>query len=158
MEPPVARSPAAELMPLVNLLAEDRRYKIEAYQFVGAGLEYAQNVLKLGRAGPTKTSNAKKGRGKSDAKPIRHVTGQELCWALRRLAHQQYGLMAKLVLESWGIYSTSDFGAIVYNLIEIGKLSKSEQDRREDFDNVYDFHQSLVRDYAITTQEELCRP
>src|SRR3954468_14712655 len=153
MELPVARSPAAELMPLVNLLAEDRRYKIEAYQFVGAGLEYAQNVLKLGRCGP-----AKKGRGKSDLRPIRHVTGQELCWALRRLAHQQYGLMAKLVLESWGIYSTSDFGSIVYNLIEIGKLSKSEQDRREDFDNVYDFHQSLVRDYAITTQEELCRP
>lgn len=140
-------------MPLVNLLAEDRRYKIEAYQFVGAGLEYAQNVLKLGRPG-----SAKKGRGKANAKPVRHVSGQELCWALRQLAHQQYGLMAKLVLESWGIYSTSDFGAIVYNLIEIGKLSKSEEDRREDFDNVYDFHQALVRDYAITTQEELCRP
>jgi len=147
-------------MPLVNLLAEDRRYKIEAYQFVGAGLEYAQNVLKLGRPGPTKISPAKKSRGKSDAKPkpIRHVSGQELCWALRQLAHQQYGLMAKLVLESWGICSTSDFGAIVYNLIEIGKLTKSEHDRREDFDNVYDFYQALVRDYAITKSEELCRP
>jgi uncharacterized repeat protein (TIGR04138 family) len=140
-------------MPLVNLLAEDRRYKIEAYQFVGAGLEYAQNVLKLGRPGPSKKS-----RGKADAKPVRHVSGQELCWALRQLAHQQYGLMAKLVLESWGICSTSDFGAIVYNLIEIGKLSKSDRDRREDFDHVYDFQQALVRDYAITTQEELCRP
>jgi uncharacterized repeat protein (TIGR04138 family) len=141
-------------MPLVNLLAEDRRYKIEAYQFVGAGLEYAQNVLKLGRPGPSK-----KGRGKAEPKPpVRHVSGQELCWALRQLAHQQYGLMAKLVLESWGICSTSDFGAIVYNLIQIGKLSKSDRDRREDFDNVYDFHQALVRDYAITSQEELCRP
>jgi len=145
-------------MPLANLLAEDRRYKIEAYQFVGAGLEYAQNVLKLGRPGPTKISKTKKGRGKSDAKPIRHVSGQELCWALRQLAHQQYGLMAKLVLESWGICSTSDIGAIVYNLIEIGKLTKSEHDRREDFDNVYDFCQALVRDYAITKPEELCRP
>ena len=140
-------------MPLVNLLAEDRRYKIEAYQFVGAGLEYAQNVLKLGRPGASK-----KGRGKGDTKPVRHVSGQELCWALRQLAHQQYGLMAKLVLETWGVCSTSDFGAIVYNLIEIEKLSKSDRDRREDFDNVYDFQQALVRDFAITTQEELCRP
>ena len=46
-------------MPLVNLLAEDRRYKIEAYQFVGAGLEYAQNVLKLGGRGQQKRGAAR---------------------------------------------------------------------------------------------------
>ena len=66
--------------------------------------------------------------------------------------------MAKLVLASWGIHSTSDFGEIVYNLIRIGKMSKSDDDRREDFDNVYDFEQALVREYAITKEEEPCRP
>src|SRR4029079_10626162 len=113
-----------------------------AYQFVGAGLEYAQEVLGLGRPGPKK-----KRRAKDDtARPVRHITGQELCWALARLAHQQYGRLAKLVLEGWGIHSTNDFGEIVYNLIRIEKMSQSENDRREDFDNVYDFEQTLVRE------------
>jgi len=150
----VARSPAAELVTLAKLLADDTRYKIEAYQFVGAGLEYAQEVLGLGRPGPKKKRRAKD----DSSRPIRHVSGQELCWALQRLAHQQYGRMAKLVLSSWGIHSTSDFGEIVYNLIRIGKMSQSENDRREDFDNIYDFEQVLVNDYAITKEEEVCRP
>jgi uncharacterized repeat protein (TIGR04138 family) len=156
----VPRSPAAELVPLAKLLAEDPRYKIEAYQFVGAGLEYAQDVLGLGRPEPPRKQRgrpAKRG-GASKHRPIRHVSGPELCWALKQLAHRQYGFMAKLVLGSWGIHSTSDFGAIVYNLIRIGKMSKSDHDRREDFDNVYDFEQALVRDYAIKKEEEACRP
>ena len=150
------RSPAAELVPLVKLLAENPRYKIEAYQFVGAGLEYAQEVLGLGRTGPVKKRRAKE--KDPSTRPVRHVSGQELCRALQQLAHRQHGLMAKLVLASWGIHSTSDFGEIVYNLIRIGKMSQSENDRREDFDNVYDFEQALVRDYAITKEEEACRP
>jgi uncharacterized repeat protein (TIGR04138 family) len=151
----VPRSPAAELVPLAKLLAEDPRYKFEAYQFVGAGLEYAQDVLGLGKPG-----RARRGRrGESnEGRPIRHVAGQELCWALRQLAHRQYGLMAKLVLNSWGIHETRDFGTIVYNLIRIGKMSKSDRDRREDFDDVYDFERALVREYAITKEEEPCRP
>jgi uncharacterized repeat protein (TIGR04138 family) len=156
----VPRSPAAELVPLAKLLAEDPRYKFEAYQFVGAGLEYAQDVLGLGRPSPTrkrKASSAAK-RIEEEARPVRHISGQELCWALQQLAHRQYGLMAKLVLAGWGIHSTSDFGSIVYNLISIGKMSKSEHDRRADFDNVYDFEQALVREYLITKEEEACRP
>ena len=146
------RSPAAQLIPLAKLLAEDRRYKFEAYQFVGAGLEYAQDVLRLGKPGP-----AKRRRGEA-SREVRHVSGPELCWALKELAHQQYGLMAKLVLANWGVHSTSDFGAIVFNLIRIGKMSKSDRDRREDFDNVFDFEQALVRDYTITKESEPCRP
>jgi len=154
-------------MPLVKLLAEDRRYKLEAYQFVGAGLEYAQDVLGLGRPAPPSPPRKRRGdstraasakRPSEPQRPMRHVSGQELCWALKQLAHRQYGLMAKLVLASWGIKSTSDFGTIVYNLIGIGKMSKSDHDRREDFDNVYDFEQALVRDYAITKEEEPCQP
>jgi uncharacterized repeat protein (TIGR04138 family) len=155
-------------VPLAKLLAEDRRYKLEGYQFVGAGLEHAQDVLGLGKPGPArrgrreadKRNVEKRNADQHDAegRPIRHVSGQDLCWALRDLAHRQYGLMAKLVLASWGIHETSDFGAIVYNLIRIGKLSKSASDRPEHFDNVYDFEQALVRDYAITKEEEPCRP
>jgi uncharacterized repeat protein (TIGR04138 family) len=146
----VPRSPAAELVPLAKLLVEDPRYKFEAYQFVGAGLEYAQDVLGMGK--PRRTRH----RRREGARPQRHVTGQELCWALRDLAHRQYGRMAKLVLASWGVHATRDFGAIVFNLIRIGKMSLSESDRIEDFDDVYDFEQALVRDYVITKEEESC--
>ena len=128
--------------------------------FVGAGLEYAQDVLGLGRPGPArkrKTGSAGK-QVEEEARPVRHISGQELCWALQQMAHRQYGRMAKLVLAGWGIHSTSDFGSIVYNLIRVGKMSKSETDRREDFDNVYDFEQALVREYTITKEEESCHP
>jgi uncharacterized repeat protein (TIGR04138 family) len=146
----VPRSSTAELPPLVKLLSEDRRYKFDAYQFVGAGLEYSQEVLGLGKPGP-------RSRRKSDdeevERPVRHVSGQDLCLALKRFAHQQYGYLAKLVLASWGIHSTNDFGEIVYNLIKIGKMSKSETDRREDFQNVYDFDQALIKEFAITKED-----
>jgi uncharacterized repeat protein (TIGR04138 family) len=139
----VARSTAVEIPPLVRLLAEDRRYKLEAYNFVRAGLAYAQEVLELGRElGP---QAGKGGR-------VRHVSGHDLCHALKRLAHDQYGYLARLVLISWGIRSTSDFGEIVYNLIRIGEMSRSPHDRREDFDNVYDFDEALERKYVITAE------
>ena len=105
-------------------------------------------------SGPTRRAGEKKPElmTKQPRRP-RHVSGQDLCQALRQLAHEQYGLMAKLVLASWGIRSTSDFGEIVYNLIKIGEMSKSDGDRREDFDDVYDFDQAFVREFAITKEE-----
>src|SRR5882724_5184009 len=94
MDTAVPGSSAPELPPLVRLLAEDRRYKVEAYQFVGAGLEHAQEVLGLGRTGPR--PRRKSCEGKPEARPVRHVAGQELCLALKDLAQKQYGYMARL--------------------------------------------------------------
>jgi uncharacterized repeat protein (TIGR04138 family) len=89
---------------------------------------------------------------------VRHVTGQDLCHALRHLALDQYGYLAKLVLANWGIHKTGDFGEIVYNLIKIGKMSKSDNDRRADFDDVFEFDQAFVREFVITKEAEPCRP
>jgi uncharacterized repeat protein (TIGR04138 family) len=57
------------------------------------------------------------------------------------------------VLNSWGITSTSDFGEIVFNLIRIGHMRKTKEDRREDFDNVYDFDTGFEEEYRITLPE-----
>ncbi len=73
----------------------------------------------------------------------RHVTGQQLCEAIRQYAVQQFGLMAKSVLNEWGVRNTGDFGEIVFNLIEVMLMRKTESDRREDFDNVFDFDDGL---------------
>ena len=154
----MSRAATAELAPLVKLVADDRRYKIEAYHFVEAGLSYAQEVLKLGTPGPRTRRKKKADLELADERPVRHITGQDLCQALRVLALNQYGYLARLVLANWGIHSTGDFGEIVYNLIKIGKMSKSDTDRRSDFENVYEFDQAFVRDFVITKEEESCRP
>jgi uncharacterized repeat protein (TIGR04138 family) len=118
--------------PLAKLLQRDRRYHRDAYFFVFEALTYAQEHMGLG--GPAS--------GGED-EPERHVTGQQLCEAIRRYAVQQFGLMAKNVLNEWGVHNTGDFGEIVFNLIDIEQMRKTENDRREDFDNVFDFDDGL---------------
>ena len=75
--------------------------------------------------------------------PERHVSGQDLCEAIRCYALSQYGLLARNVFHHWGIHKTDDFGEIVFNLIDIGQMRKTDSDRREDFKNVYDFAEGL---------------
>jgi len=62
-----------------------------------------------------------------------------LCEAIRQFALDQYGYMARCVLASWGVTMTGDFGEIVFNLIRVGEMRKTDDDRREDFDDVFDF-------------------
>ncbi len=127
-----------------QLLKDDPRYSQEAYQFVREGLAYAHEVMKLGGETESEADDPESPRLE------RHLTGQELCEAIREYALEQYGLMAKVVLNNWGLYSTSDFGEIVYNLIKIGWMKKSPRDRREHFDNVYDFDKAFHQGFEIT--------
>ncbi|MFN3191374.1 MAG: Minf_1886 family protein [Aureliella sp.] len=113
-----------KLHPIVELLQQDQRYHIEAYQFVREALVYAQEVMKL-------PSDGSEGE--------HHITGQQLCEGIRRYSIEQFGFMSKTVLNNWGVHSTGDFGEIVYNLIKIQHMKKSDSDKREDFDDVYDF-------------------
>ncbi len=119
--------------PLAELLRRDRRYHRDAYFFVFEALRFAQEQLGLGGMPAADT----------DDEPERHVTGQQLCEAIRQYAIQQYGMLAKNVLSEWGVRATSDFGEIVFNLIDIGQMRKTESDRREDFENVFNFDDGL---------------
>lgn len=142
-----------ELHPMTRLLRDDRRYKFEAYQFVREGLDFAQEVMKFGAEEETEDPAEEPKKSRSRKKSARHVTGQQLCHALKQYAVKQYGLMAKLVLNSWGLKRTGDFGEIVYNLISIGAMSKSKRDRKEDFENVFDFDQAFIKEFVITAEE-----
>ena len=122
--------------PLAELLRRDSRYRAEAYIFVFDALRYGQENMGLG-APPEESTEP------NDDEAQRHVTGQELCYAIQSYAIDQYGLMARSVLEHWGVGATSDFGEIVFNLIEIGPMRKTEHDRREDFDNVFEFEEAF---------------
>ena len=93
------------------------QYKFEAYSFIMAALHYT--VTKLDKP--------------------RHVTGAELLDGVRRYALDQYGALARMVLNYWGIYETLDFGKIVFALVEVGILRKQPNDKIEDFKDVYNF-------------------
>ncbi len=132
--------------PFIQLLKRDSRYKLDAYQFVRESLAYAQDELGMGQQQEVEDED--------DPPADAHLTGQQLCEAIRQMALEQFGLMARIVLESWGIRSTSDFGEIVYNLIEIGLMKKSDRDRREDFNDVFDFAEAFEREFKITHPEQ----
>ena len=136
------------------LLKQDHRYPKEAYQFVFETLEYAQNVLELGHSTPSEPlpheiDSHGAGEQIESESAHKHITGQDLCNAARQYAVLQYGALAKIVLESLGIRSTSDIGEIVYNMIKIGKMRKTSEDSREDFDDVYDFDSVFQEEYSI---------
>jgi len=145
--------------PIVGLLERDTRYKFDAYVFVFEALRYAQDRLDLGRSYSEEAEDADSREGFDELDELledepseaeRHVSGQELCEAIRLFALEQYGLVAKNVLDHWGIRATADFGELVFNLIDIGKMRKTEHDRREDFDNVYDFDEAFRQGFEIT--------
>jgi len=110
-----------------HILEKDSRYKFQAYAFVLAALEVAR----------------------LQTKKTKHVTGLELLEGVKSLAQQEFGLMAKTVFESWGIKTTDDVGEIVFNLIEEGLLSKTDEDKKEDFHNVYDFNKVFNDEYPF---------
>ena len=128
---------------LAGVLARDARYSIHAYAFVFESLEFAKGQKKRahGRArGGTRSSS-------------RHVDGRELCDGARRVAIEQYGLMALTVLALWGVHSTSDLGEIVYNLIGSGELEKMPSDARADFDDVFDFDDAFRLGFNLALGE-----
>ena len=68
--------------PIAQLLAEDRRYKLEAYVFVFEALHYAQEVLQMGAENPNQPL-PELAEKDAEQPAERHVTGQELCEAGR---------------------------------------------------------------------------
>jgi uncharacterized repeat protein (TIGR04138 family) len=56
------------------------------------------------------------------------------------------------VFAHWGARCTADFGRIVFELIERGEMRKTDRDTLEDFVEVFDFDQALVREYPIDTR------
>jgi uncharacterized repeat protein (TIGR04138 family) len=77
----------------------------------------------------------------------RHITGRELAEGCRDLALGRFGLMARTVLEHWGIRCTRDLGEIVFALVECGVLVKQEGDCASDFEAVFCFDEAFERNY-----------
>jgi uncharacterized repeat protein (TIGR04138 family) len=131
--------------PLAELLRRDKRFHLDAYVFVFDALRFAQEHLGMGGAAAAPDETV--------CDEERHITGQQLCESIRQYAVKQYGGLAKSVLNHWGVHSTSDFGEIVFNLIAIGQMRKTETDRREDFDQVFDFDDAFRDAFGPLTSD-----
>lgn len=121
----------AEIVALI--CKEDPRFDKKAYEFVRQGLDHTVKELR-------KKETAK-------AERSRHVSGPELLQGIRVFALDQYGPLAKTVLNAWGVKRCRDFGDIVFNLIEYNVFAKTESDRPEDFADVYTFEDAFVKPY-----------
>lgn len=121
--------------------AKDSRYQREAYLFLREALDHTQKTI-----------------GKDQKGRIRHVTGQELLEGIRDYAVSQFGPMAQMVLEEWGIHSCEDFGEIVFNMVEIGLLAKTEKDSRADFAGGYTFFEAFREPFLPSAKLRNVRP
>ena len=110
---------------LVQLRERNPRFHDKAYLFVLSALRLVSDSLEKRR----------------------HISGTELAQGVRRLALQQYGPMARTVLEYWGVHATEDLGEIVFDLVDCGVLLKQDGDSPEDFRSVYDFEDAFERNY-----------
>ena len=117
-----------------------RQFPQEAYQFVREGLAHTVKSIH-GKLPETPTDP-------SDDNS-RHVSGQQLCVGLKDLAVLKYGLLARTVLQHWGIRSTGDFGTLVYSLIDRGELRSSPRDSIEDFKDVFEFNDAFPTAIAV---------
>ena len=121
-----------------QVITDDGRYPPEAFAFLHEGLNRAVQEVH---------------RGQKGGEAQHHVTGQELCCALRDLAIERWGMMAKAVLNKWNVRQTIDFGNMVYLLIEHHYMRKTEEDSIEHFRAVYDFDKAFGNYEAFELKE-----
>ena len=126
---------------IAEIVRRDRRYAYEAYEFIFDALGHTQQLV---------------GRKPREGEPVaeqHHVSGAEILRGTVDLARKEFGWLAKTVFHQWGVTRTDDVGELVFNLIEGSLLSKTETDRRADFQNLFDLDRALTDDFAISLHE-----
>ncbi len=162
--------------PIEQIVEEVARYPIDAYAFVQEAIGFAAQHVH-GPMGDDETAVAQwMNQNEVDYEQLRklhlsdelpdeiaeavdriggpeqmnrHVTGKQLCVAVRDLALTRWGMMARGVLESWNITRTQDIGEIIFALVENDWLQKQPTDTREDFCDVYTFREAFDKSYSI---------
>ncbi len=101
-----------------ELRARGSRFAREAYVFVVAALGETVRALPAERLGDPER---------------RHLSGHELTAGVIRIAREEFGPLAPMVFHEWGVESTEDIGAMVFELVEAGQLSARPEDTMADF-------------------------
>ena len=115
--PPMIPGPMKKVPDLADLARRDGRFDAEAYAFVSQSLRHAAKLHRKDRASGSE----------------RHLSAQQLVEGALDLAVERYGMLADLVLRSWGVRGSEDLGSITFALIDHGVFTKQPSDRIEDF-------------------------
>lgn len=118
-----------------RIVSEQPRYDAQAYYFLREALDFTIKLFEKPVEGPA-----------------RHVSGGELLDGIRKYTLQEFGPLAKTVLNRWNIHQCEDFGEIVFIMVEKGVLGKTDEDRKEDFSGGYDFDTAFRKPFRPTTQ------
>tara|TARA_R110000850_G_scaffold6593_8_gene25465 strand:- start:465 stop:932 length:468 start_codon:yes stop_codon:yes gene_type:complete len=110
-----------------DIAGRDRRYKPDGYQFLRDALDHTVSSLR-----------------QDELIEHRHVSGPELIDGVIKHALKEYGPMSVAVLDSWGIRTGEDIGAMVFNLIEVGAFGRSDEDSLSDFSGVVELQDELL--------------
>ncbi len=121
---------------------DDPRYARGAYYFLRQALDFTLKEMRT--------------RGELDQS--NHLSGQQLLKGIRLFAVDQYGPMARSVLQYWGVNSCRDFGNIVFNLVGCRVLGKTDSDSLEDFDDGYDFNVAFEIPFRPSVKPQMRGP
>lgn len=105
------------------------RYAREAYVFVVASLGETVRGLPAERLAD---------------EDRRHLSGEELTAGIIRIAREEFGPLAPMVFREWGVRSTEDIGAMVFELVKAGQLSARPEDTMADFRSRDDLFAALA--------------
>ncbi len=119
----------------------DKRFDMDAYLFLRDALDFTVKELRS-----------------DEIEEHRHVSGPELLAGAKDYALKEYGPMALTVLESWGVHTGNDIGAMVFQLIDVGAFGKSPDDSPEDFMDVIDLEKDLTEPFRPKKTDELPVP
>ncbi len=121
---------------VLAICQKDARYHPDAYFFLVEALDVTVKDIR-----------------KNQPDHGRHVSGRELLEGIRRYALDEFGPLTHTVFAEWGVRATLDFGEIVFNLVEAGRLGKTENDSRDDFRDVFDFDEAFLRPFEPQAKE-----
>jgi uncharacterized repeat protein (TIGR04138 family) len=130
---------------ILELCREDARFAYEAYEFVCDAVTFTQD--RLGRGDRTDEAEDED----------HHVSGAELLRGVCDLAIREFGMMATVVFKQWGVRTTDDVGEMVFQLIRVERLSKSDRDDPADFHELFELHDALTDGFSLTLGEKIKR-
>ena len=125
----------SELDIIRKICEEDSSFPPMAYCFVRDAVHKALDFI---------TQKEKRRQVFNDEEITPDISGAALTHFIRDMLLARFGPFAIDVLDSWNITKTADFGTIVFKLVSVGILGKSEHDSINDFDDVFDFMETFV--------------